>query len=114
MPSDKPQALLRAERLEHQVQVLKAVAHPVRLRIIAALCQADASVTDLAKGLDVPQPLISQQLRLLRMLKLVDAKRENGFAVYRLKEPRLRDLLQCIEGCGIGSRERSRKGADRT
>ena len=114
MASEKPETLLRRERLEYQVQVLKAVAHPVRLRIIAALCKADASVTDLAKGLEVPQPLISQQLRLLRMLKLVDAKRENGFAVYHLKEPHLRDLLQCIEGCGIASRERSRKGADRT
>jgi DNA-binding transcriptional ArsR family regulator len=102
------------DRLEHQIQVLKAVAHPVRLRIIAVLCRAEASVTELSRELEVPQPLISQQLRLLRMLKLVDTKRHNGFAIYRLKEPLLRRLLRCIEACGGESGEGHRKGANRT
>ena len=110
----RPARLEPVDRLDHQIQVLKAVAHPVRLRIIAVLCRADVSVTELSRELDVPQPLISQQLRLLRMLKLVDTQRHNGFAIYRLKEPLLRRLLRCIEACGGESGEGHRKGANRT
>ena len=47
----------------------------------------------------MPQPIISQQLRILRSNGLVAATRENGFAVYRLEEPALRDLVGCMEKC---------------
>jgi ArsR family transcriptional regulator len=79
--------------------LLKAVAHPLRLRIVAVLASGDEHVGALAERLGVTQPIVSQQLRILRMRGLVDFTRENGFAVYRLAEPHLRDLVQCMESC---------------
>ena len=78
------------------VTLLKAVAHPIRLKIIARLCSQDEHVTHLADQLDVNQSVVSQQLRILRMSGLVVAERRNGFKVYRLDEPRLRHLVGCI------------------
>jgi ArsR family transcriptional regulator len=86
-------------RAEHVAEVLKAVAHPLRLRIIATLCQGEQHVSALAERLAAPQPIVSQQLRILRGHGLVAASRERGFAVYRLEEPALRDLVCCMEKC---------------
>ncbi len=80
-------------------ELLKAIAHPLRLRIVAILCAGDQNVGGLAERLGVPQAIVSQQLRLLRMRDLVRVRRTSGFARYRLAEPRLRTLVRCLEGC---------------
>jgi DNA-binding transcriptional ArsR family regulator len=82
------------------VEVLKAVAHPLRIRIVAILCQRQEHVNGLAEELGVPQAIVSQQLRILRLKNLVAATRADGFAHYRLAEPHLRDLVCCMERCG--------------
>ena len=79
--------------------ILKALAHPARLQIVATLCDGDETVNGLAERLDLKQAIVSQQLRILRMSGLVAAVRESGFARYRLAEPRLRELIACLEGC---------------
>jgi ArsR family transcriptional regulator len=87
------------ERAEQVAEVLKAVAHPLRLRIVALLCRGEHHVNGLAEALEAPQPIVSQQLRILRARGLVTAARENGFARYRLAEPALRELVCCMEKC---------------
>lgn len=84
-------------------EILKALSHPIRLMIVAQLRDGEANVSELAERLAVSQSLASQQLRILRMAGLVDYARKDGFAVYRITQPRLADLLQCLEGCRSGS-----------
>ncbi len=81
------------------VRILKAVAHPLRLQIVARLCDTELHVGALATELNAPQSAISQQLRILRMSGLVNSRREDGFAFYQLSEPRLTGLLRCVTGC---------------
>ncbi len=88
------------ERARRVAEVLKAVAHPLRIRIVAILAEGDENVTALAETLEAPQAIVSQQLRILRSQGLVDAVRENGFARYRLIETNLRTLVACMKGCG--------------
>lgn len=95
---------LRADpgRAAHCAEILKAVAHPLRLRVVAILCDGDAHVTALSMQLGVSQAIVSQQLRILRSHGLVGATRRNGFAMYRLLEPNLRELVGCMERCESG------------
>ena len=86
-------------RAEQVADILKAVAHPLRLRIVAILCEGEMQVNALAERLGASQAIVSQQLRILRMHRLVVAVRQQGHASYRLLEPRLRDLVSCVEGC---------------
>ena len=86
-------------QLERRVQTLKSLAHPIRLCLIAALAERPTHVGALAGQLGVPQPIVSQQLRILRMMKLVDAEWKDGLAVYRLAEPHLHQLLDCMDRC---------------
>ena len=89
------------ERAFHCAEVLKAVAHPLRLRIVAILCSGPEHVGALAGDLEEPQAVVSQQLRILRLRGLVAVERKQGFAFYRLAEPALRGLIGCMERCSV-------------
>lgn len=91
-------------RLETLADVVKALAHPLRLGIVACLCEGDACVGGLVERLGARQTAVSQQLRILRMAGLVEVARQRGGAIYRLAEPRLRDLVACLSGCREGAR----------
>jgi DNA-binding transcriptional ArsR family regulator len=91
-------------RAQHCADILKAVAHPVRLRIVALLCQGPQHVSGICEQLELPQAIVSQQLRILRMRDLVQVTRSEGFAYYALKEMRLTDLVHCVEGCSVPAR----------
>lgn len=90
---------IKDAHLDRRVVILKAIAHPLRLQIIAILCQRDEHVSGLAGELEVSQAIISQQLRILRMSQLVDVSRQNGYSVYTLAEPHLKTLIDCMERC---------------
>ena len=90
---EEPEAALEA------AEVLKAIAHPVRLRIVAVLCEEELHVNGLAERLNTPQAIISQQLRILRMRKLVGVVRSNGRATYRLTQPHLIQMVGCMDSC---------------
>ena len=88
-------------RATRAAEIIKALGHPLRLRIIAVLCDTDEHVTGLAEQLGVKHSIVSQQLRILRMQGLVEAVRANGHATYRLAEPQMRQLVACIEACSL-------------
>lgn len=86
-------------RSEQLADILKALGHPLRLRIVSLLVDKEHHVNDLAELLGAPQAIVSQQLRILRMAALVEASRTNGHAYYRLAEPHLKDMLGCMSRC---------------
>jgi DNA-binding transcriptional ArsR family regulator len=88
-------------RANHIAEILKVLAHPIRIQIVAILCRGPEHVNALAEQLGVKQAIVSQQLRILRMGGLVDVARQSGRAYYSSAEPRLQDLIQCMEGCSV-------------
>ncbi|MFH1464091.1 MAG: metalloregulator ArsR/SmtB family transcription factor [Pseudomonadota bacterium] len=102
-----PNSPLDEQRAQKVAEVLKALCHPLRLRIVDLLCQGDLRVGELADLLQVPQAQISQQLRLLRMTGLVGVVREGGVGRYTLAEPALVGLLSCVSGCQRGGHDLS-------
>lgn len=80
-------------------ETLKAVAHPLRLQLVALLAEHDYAVHELAEALEQGQAMVSQQLRILRMARLVSAEPRGGFVYYRLLEPQLKKLVGCMERC---------------
>jgi DNA-binding transcriptional ArsR family regulator len=88
------------ERAESVSQILKALGHPLRIRIISLLVNDGAChVSGIADRLEVTQAIVSQHLRILRLQHLVRPTRREGFAWYDLAEPKLVELLGCLEGC---------------
>ena len=89
---DEAQAAAAAE-------VLKAVANPLRLRILCLLSAHEENVKNIAAALNVPSAIVSQQLRILRSAGLVSSRTRGGHAYYEISEPHLYALLRCIEKC---------------
>lgn len=86
-------------RCAHIASLLKALGHPLRLRLVALLCEEPLHVGALAERLGAPQAAVSQQLATLRLHRLVEKEQVEGRAVYHIAEPRLRELVTCMEGC---------------
>lgn len=78
---------------EKQAQVFRALAHPVRLRILDILSRQEACVCHLTAILDQRQPYVSQQLATLRESGLVTDRRVGTLVYYRLVDEHLAVLL---------------------
>lgn len=65
-------------------QVYKALAHPMRLEILAVLLNKALNVNDLSRQLNKRQSNISQHLQVLRKNNLVSSKRVGKKRIYKL------------------------------
>ncbi len=65
---------------EVAAEMFKALGHPLRLRIVAALAGGPMHVNALAERLGAPQPFVSLKLRRLEPVGLVAARTRKGHA----------------------------------
>lgn len=84
------------------------LATPSRVRIVACLRERARSVGELSEAVEMAQPAVSHQLRILRDLGLVIGRRDRRRIVYELFDPHVATLLdealRHIEHLGIVSR----------
>ncbi len=97
---------LTQEEAAFAAELFKSLGHPLRLRIISELSRSPVHVSELAARLGVAQPVVSQQLRILRSAQLVSSETVGGKAVYRILEPHLYELLGCLRRCLSSRQER--------
>lgn len=74
-------------------QGLKTMAHPVRLALLQALASGERSVGALEAQTGVGQPLLSQQLAILRTADLVLSRRRTKQVFYSLNHPAIAGIL---------------------
>ena len=83
-------------------QVLRVVAHPVRLQILAALREQDPlNVTEISEyiSLDVERSLLSHHLIKMRDNGVLQCKKEGMFVYYSIVDKKLFNILACMEAC---------------
>ena len=71
----------------------RALAHPIRIRILEILGEGERSVQDLQDALRLEQPIVSQHLALLRTKNIVKTRKEGTTVRYRVRDPATSDLL---------------------
>ncbi len=81
---------------EHVAEVMKAVAHPVRLQIIELLETKEMCVGDIVKGVGGKQAITSQQLNMMRDKGVLSSRREGSKVYYRIENKNVIKLLHCI------------------
>ena len=74
-------------------EFFRALAHPVRIRILETLVAGERSVQELQETLGVDQPIVSQQLAVLRNRNIVATRKEGSSVRYALRDPAVCDLL---------------------
>lgn len=81
--------------------LLKALADPVRLRLlslVASHADGEACVCDLADAFDLSQPTISHHLKVLSEVGLLDRSKRGVWVYYRVRTESLADLAALIGG----------------
>jgi DNA-binding transcriptional ArsR family regulator len=71
----------------------RALAHPVRIRILEVLGTGEHSVQELQKALGLEQSLVSQQLAILRAKNIVTPRKEGTTVQYALSDRLITKLL---------------------
>ena len=92
---------LSADRAEGVAPLLKALADPVRLRlvsIVAASEGGEACVCDLNDAFDLSQPTISHHLKVLHEAGLLDRTKRGVWVYYAVRRGVLADLAALIGG----------------
>jgi DNA-binding transcriptional ArsR family regulator len=84
----------RSDELQKfKAEFFRALAHPVRIRILEALIGGEHSVQELQEVLQLPQPVVSQQLAVLRAKNIVAARKDGTIVRYTVRDLLLGDLL---------------------
>ncbi len=76
-----------------KAEFFKALAHPLRIRILELLIPGERSVQELQGVLGLDQPTVSRQLAVLRARNILEARKEGTVVRYGVRDPLLRDLL---------------------
>ena len=77
-----------------KAQFFRALAHPTRIRILEILVRGGRTVQELQEALALDQPIVSQQLAVLRHQGVVSARKEGVSVRYALRDPLVGDLLE--------------------
>jgi DNA-binding transcriptional ArsR family regulator len=76
-----------------KARFFKALAHPIRVRIVERLVERELSVQELQIALALDQSSVSQHLAVLRTNQVVVARKERTTVRYALRDPLVGDLL---------------------
>ncbi len=79
---------------EVYAEKLKALGHPVRLRIALELAEKEYSVNALCAVLDVPQATVSQHLSILRNKGIIEGSRHGTSISYHLSSLPVKEMLE--------------------
>jgi ArsR family transcriptional regulator, arsenate/arsenite/antimonite-responsive transcriptional repressor len=90
---------LSQSQAEQVAPLLKALADPVRLRLMSMVAShegGEACVCDLNDGFDLSQPTISHHLKVLHEVGLLDRSKRGVWVYYRARSEALADLAALI------------------
>lgn len=71
----------------------KAFSEPIRIKILLAMIHNEICVRDLSILLGASQPRISNQLKLLKLHKLVKTRKEKNNIYYSLDDDHIKEIL---------------------
>ncbi len=78
---------------EELADFFKIFGNNTRIRLLFALEKGECCVHDLSLILDIQQPIVSSQLKILRQYKLVSCRREGKNKFYSLEDQHIYDIL---------------------
>ncbi|PWQ99670.1 ArsR/SmtB family transcription factor [Leucothrix pacifica] len=89
--------LARDQDIERASRALKAISHPLRLKILCMLGEDEASVQDIVSMVGTSQSNISQHLTLLRDKDVLTSRRDANRVFYRVGDSRTLKLISMMQ-----------------
>ena len=82
--------------IERASRSLKAMSHPLRLKILCTLGESEVSVHDIVSRVGSSQSNISQHLAILREKGILDARKDANRVFYRVADSRTLQLIDMM------------------
>jgi len=89
-------SVLETEIIQLHAEICGGLAEPNRIMILYGLSNGPKNVTEIYSELDMPQPLVSRHLKVLRERGMVTTERRGTVIVYSLADSRLIEALDLL------------------
>jgi ArsR family transcriptional regulator len=86
----------RDEDIQQASQAIKAIAHPLRLKILCVLGDSEISVQDIVEQVGTSQSNISQHLAILRDKGVLSTRKDANRVFYRIDDLRTLKLVSLM------------------
>jgi DNA-binding transcriptional ArsR family regulator len=77
-------------------ELLKAIAHPVRLCIIRGLINQQCNVTKMQECLNLPQSTVSQHLAKLKSAGIIEGERKGLEVCYKVVNKQMKEIVELL------------------
>ena len=96
----------RKEQIEKMVRAMRAIAHPLRLKILCVLGEHELSVQDIVEAVGTSQSNVSQHLSILREKRILSPRKSANHVYYSVSDQRMLQLIVTMREvlCGGPSR----------
>ncbi|KAA9017066.1 ArsR/SmtB family transcription factor [Niallia endozanthoxylica] len=84
---------MNLEMQQFKAEFFKALAHPLRIRILEVLSEGDFGVNEIQNAIGSEGSTVSQQLMVLRTKNIVVGTKNGNRVIYSLRDPLIIDLL---------------------
>ncbi|MCJ7779140.1 MAG: metalloregulator ArsR/SmtB family transcription factor [Sedimentisphaerales bacterium] len=81
---------------EKQAEIVKAIAHPLRIAIVDFLKDGEQCVCDIAEHIGSEQSNVSRHLSVMVLAGVLEHRKEGLWVIYKLKCPCILDFFTCI------------------
>lgn len=79
---------------QFKADFFKALAHPLRIRILELLAEGDKNVNEIQNLVGSEGSAVSQQLTILRNKNIVTGTKDGNRVIYTLRDPMIVELLR--------------------
>ena len=86
----------KQEHIEQAARALKAIAHPLRLKILCVVGEREACVQEIVDAVGTSQSNISQHLAILREKDVLAARKDANRVYYRVGDARTLQLIRMM------------------
>jgi len=83
----------RTESIKQASAAMQAIAHPLRLKILCLIGNAELSVLEIVDAVGTSQSNVSQHLAVLRDTGILAARKEANKVFYRIGDPRVLQMI---------------------
>jgi len=84
---------------EKQAEIIKAMAHPLRIAIVDFLKDGQQCVCDIAEYIGSERSNVSRHLSVMVNAGVLEYRKEGLKVIYKLKTPCILDFFSCITAC---------------
>ena len=89
--------IMKEENIEKASKALKAMGHPLRLKILCVIGDEELPVMDIVAKVGTTQSNISQHIDILREKDILVSRREGSRILCKVKDLQILKLLQSMQ-----------------